>query len=479
MLKYSGKRILLFIPTLLIISILSFWLNATAPGDPIETLIQSALSDGGLMNDINDEDRIFRSTAIRLGLDRPPFYFRFGSIAYPDTLYRIYNRTKRTVISKHLKQNGNWNAIQAYFNQIRHLDFAINHLPDSLTQTSAFRSIFNNTKQLYLTTEYKVISNKINNIQEGILARPKDFQSLEAPFQSLTQRYNEMVNAPQKWKHFIPKLHWYGFNNQYHNWLTRFVLGDFGISYHNGQPVGVIIWEALKRTLLLNISAVVLAFLISIPVGVRAATHKNSKFDRYSMLLLFILYSLPTFWIGTLLLVFFTTPEYGMDWFPTLGLKSDSISSEASFWKRIIDTAHHMVLPVFCLTYTSIAFISRQMRKSMDEELGKPYVVLALAKGLSLSKVVRKHAFRNALFPIITMIASIVPFLFAGSFIVEYIFNINGLGLVTIKAIRANDWPTVNATLMLSAVFTILGFFIADLLYKAVDPRVTFSEKKS
>ena len=478
MLYYVTRRILLFIPTLLIISLLSFWLNSNAPGDPIEILVQSANSDGGLIRDINDEDRIYKNTASILGLDKPTFYFRFGSAAYPDTLYQIYSRTKRQVVSQLIDQSGNWPVIEKYYSNIKSLDFAISNLPDSLKKKTSYKRLLNNTKQLYLTSDTTIIVNKINVLKNITDANQETYQAIIPGLNHLMDSHQAIDENPQKWKHFTPRVHWYGFDNQYHNWITSFFKGDFGISYQNGQQVSSIIWSALKRTILLNSLAVIFALGIAIPIGIKAATSKGKAFDRYSTLILFILYSMPSFWLGTLLLIFLTTPEYGLDWFPTFGLESDSITDDSTFWERFWDRVHHLILPVFTLTYGSIAFISRQMRRSMSEELEKPYITLAYAKGLSQKEVIGKHAFKNALFPIITLVGNIIPFLFAGSFIVEFIFNINGMGLVTIKAIRASDWPTINAILMLSAILTILGIFIADLLYKTTDPRVTFTNKK-
>ena len=130
-------------------------------------------------------------------------------------------------------------------------------------------------------------------------------------------------------------------------------------------------------------------------------------FDKVTTVTLFILYSLPTFWIGTLLVVFFTNPEYGMDWFCGIGL--GNAPSNAPFWTRFWETACHLVLPVFCLTYASLAFISRQMRGSMLNTIQQDYIRTAKAKGLNNHNIIWKHAFRNALFPLITMVALVLP----------------------------------------------------------------------
>ena len=210
-------------------------------------------------------------------------------------------------------------------------------------------------------------------------------------------------------------------------------------------------------------------------MGVVAAAKKNSVFDKTSTLITFLLFSLPSFWIATILVVFFTTPEYG-SWtniFPSIGLgKNYGVQSGwANFW----DVAAHLILPVFCLTYAALAFISRQVRGGMLDVLQKDFIRTAKAKGVAPKKVIWKHAFRNSLFPIITLFAAVFPATLAGSVVIEVIFNIPGMGRLAFDAIYAEDWPIVFSVLMLAAILTIIGNLVADMLYAAADPRVTFA----
>jgi peptide/nickel transport system permease protein len=190
-----------------------------------------------------------------------------------------------------------------------------------------------------------------------------------------------------------------------------------------------------------------------------------------------VLYSLPNFWIATMLVVFFTTPEYGMDWFPSLGL--GDLPPDAPFWQRFVEAGTHLVLPVFCLAYGALAFISRQVRGGMLNVIRQDYIRTAWAKGLNAQPVIWKHAFSNALFPIITMFASIFPAVFAGSVVIEVIFNIPGMGKLTVDAIFQRDWPVVYTVLMLAAVLTMTGILVADILYAIADPRVSYGQDKN
>jgi peptide/nickel transport system permease protein len=464
MLKYILKRILLFIPTLIVISILAFGLSKCTPGDPVPEPSE----------DIGHTERSYRQAAEQLGLDKPAFYFNFTSLAYPDTLYRIIQKYKREAAHKLLAQYGNWSKIEAYYFQTNHLRKLLQNLPDSIGQ-KAKSKVIPELKLLELDYKDGSILNRIKRIDRNIIADSTLTPEIFEAFKILNQKYNSIKHHPTRGKLYVPVLHWYGFDNQYHHWVTSFLKGDFGLSLIDGQPVSVKIWAALKWTLLINGAAIFFAYFFSIPIGVYAATKQGKPVDRIISVLLFMLHSLPGFWIATLLIVFVTTPEYGMDWFPTLGL--GDFPEGTPFWEQFWGRVWHMILPVFCLFYGSLAFISRQMRGAMVDVLGQDYIRTAKAKGLKGRVVVWKHAFRNALFPIITMFASILPASIAGSVVIEVIFNIHGMGKVVVDSILRDDWPMVYATLMLASVLTIVGILLADIMYAIVDPRVRLGKK--
>ena len=353
------------------------------------------------------------------------------------------------------------------------MESRLDYLPDSLPS-----DLVNNSKalinQLYVTYENRPILVKIDSIVSKLNRQEQLAQLTERETDQLQKSYQDVITRPTKSKLYIPGFSWYGIDNQYHNWISRTITGDFGISYRDGRPVAKKIWDAIKVTLLLNGLAIFFAYFISIPTGVYAASNRDGKFDKASSIIFFLLFSLPTFWLATLLLVFLTTPEYGMDIFPTLGLRN--LESSAPFWARFWDLAWHLVLPVFCLTYTSLAYVARQVRGGMLEILSQDFVRTAKAKGLNRVQVLWKHAFPNALFPLITLFAAILPAAFAGSFVIEYIFNIPGMGWLTLQSIRGQDWPVVYIIFMLASILTIVGILLSDILYAVVDPRVRFKE---
>ena len=470
MLFYILKRILIFLPTLLIISFIAFGLSKCTPGDPVEILNDTEGEFSTISaTDAAYAERSYLATAQRLHLDKPTFYFSFTSAAFPDTLYKYIHKDQRKTLKNLIAHYGDWPKIEKYYLQVHRLDQQLFAVPDTIAP-NAFRKIRASVKQLYVNDKKDKIENHLsiikNKIDENILLR----KYLKKETDQLIADYNSIIHHSSSIKKWIPSFQWYGFDNQYHHWFSHFLVGDFGISYDDNRPVANKMKDALRYTLMVNVAALLLAFLIALPIGVIAAAKRDSRFDKWSSLILFLLYALPSFWLATLLLVFFTTPEYGMKIFAGIGV--GNLPTDAPFWKRFIETADHLFLPVLCTSYTALAFISRQMRGSVLNVIKKDYIRTAQAKGLPPNKVIWKHAFRNALFPIITMIAGIFPSMLAGSVIIEVIFNIPGMGRLAFNAIMLKDWPVVFTVLMFGAILTMIGILIADLLYAKADPRV-------
>jgi len=268
---------------------------------------------------------------------------------------------------------------------------------------------------------------------------------------------------------------WNGSQNQYHIWTANVLKLDFGKSFRDNQPVLDKIKERIPITLSLNLISTFIAYVIAIPLGIFSAVNQNSLWDRISSVAVFILYSLPNFWIGTLLIIFFGGGDF-FDWFPYAGLYSNHYESLSAMGK-IGDLLWHLILPITIYTYGSFAYLSRQMRVGMLEIIRQDYIRTARAKGLSERVVIYKHALRNSLIPIVTILAYILPMMIGGSVIVETIFTIPGMGSLAFEAITARDYPIVMAVFTITAVLTLIGMLLADLLYSVVDPRITFGKK--
>ena len=252
-------------------------------------------------------------------------------------------------------------------------------------------------------------------------------------------------------------------------WFGRAARLDFGRSFQDHRPVSRRIAEALPYTLALNVLALLLALAIAVPLGVAQARRAGSVFDRVSGRIVFLLYSMPSFWMAMILITVFAVR---LEWLPLFGVASDP--PPAGWGAALADRLAHLALPLACLTYGTLAFLTRLVRSSVREELGREYVVAARARGASESQALWGHAFRNALLPLITVMGLVVPGLLSGSVIVEQIFAWPGLGRLYFDAVQARDYPVVLGLTFLTAVATLAATFAADVLYAAADPRVRY-----
>ena len=257
-------------------------------------------------------------------------------------------------------------------------------------------------------------------------------------------------------------------------WLWRVVRrGDFGesVAVYPGRPVTKLVAERLPVTLSLNICAVLLTYLLAIPIGVTAAVREGGWFDRSSNLVLFMLYSLPVMWVGLLLQAYLCEGGSG-GWALFLTRAEVADDGEWSIFRYLYELFRAYALPVVCLAYSGIAGLSRYCRGSMLEVVNSDFVRTARAKGLPESRVIWEHAFRNALVTLITLFGGLLPGLIAGSVLVEYIFGIPGMGTLSIDSLSSRDYPLQMALFFFSGVLTLAGILIADRLYAVADARI-------
>ncbi len=259
---------------------------------------------------------------------------------------------------------------------------------------------------------------------------------------------------------------------QYVKWLGRVVRFDFGDSIKHHRPVIELIKERLPITLTLNLIAFVLIYTVSLPLGVLAAVRHRKFFDRASSVVLFMLWALPSMWVGQMLIGYFCGPTF-MNWFPPAGLSSN-YADQLPFFPWLVDRMWHLVLPVFCLTYGGFAYLTKQVRAGMLDNLRADYVRTARAKGLSNSVVIFRHAFRNSIIPVITVMATLLPAMLGGSVIIERIFSIPGMGLLAFEAVTTRDYNVVMAVATIGGVMNLIGLLLADVAYAIVDPRISF-----
>lgn len=499
MLFYIFRRILVFIPTLVAISLLAFIISVNAPGDPVEQMVRAAQTVGEVSSrtaNLLEQEKFWRK---KLGLDLPVFYFSISNLASPDSLHKVFDKNERYALERLIDRYGNWKEISDYYHSLLQLEQA----NKSVFQDTALPEVSENeAKEALNTASFEAVSLRTAFSDKVIEAKMETLSNIYKEYaffsnclKSLNRVKKNHENIKQyssAWKIYVPAIHFYTIN-QYHrwifgdgNWLTGngsehskgIIRGDFGTSYYTQQPVNEKIGEKIFWSLMLTLISVFFAYLVSIPIGIKAAVNKGSKFDRISAIVLFILYSMPSFWVAVLLLMLFANPDVFSDHvalLPASGVKPVGGYPEgAGILEKIRLSLPYLILPTICYTYSSFAFLSRMMRVSMLEVVSQDYIRTARAKGLPERKVIYKHGLRNALLPIITVFANIFPLAIGGSVILESIFTIPGMGNEIYQAILNQDYPMIIAVFTLTGVFTMLGFLVSDILYAIVDPRISF-----
>ena len=262
-------------------------------------------------------------------------------------------------------------------------------------------------------------------------------------------------------------------HTQYLLWLKRLVVLDLGNSFSmDGRPVTDKIIERIPITILINVLSMFLIILIAIPIGVISASYQDSFFDKFTTVFVFIGFAVPTFWLALLLMILFGV---NLGWLPISGLKSLNYEYLPTFG-MIMDRAKHLILPIFVSAFGGLAGLSRYTRSNMLEVIRQDYIMTARSKGLKERAVIFKHALRNAMLPVITILGLSVPGLIGGSVIFETIFAIPGMGQLFYMSVMARDYPVIMGILVIGAVLTLLGNLIADISYALADPRIKIAK---
>jgi peptide/nickel transport system permease protein len=265
---------------------------------------------------------------------------------------------------------------------------------------------------------------------------------------------------------------------QYGVWIARIVTGDLGRSFKDGQPVIDKIAERVPLTVTLNALSILITFAIAIPLGIFSAVRTDTVLDRVVTVGLFVLYSLPQFWIGTLIIIFLCAGDF-LALFPPAGLRSLSHSASWPWYQRLGDYLHHLAMPLLVTSYGTFAYLSRILRSSMLDVKNQDYIRTARAKGLPERTVILKHVLRNSIIPLVTNVGLLLPALLGGSVIIETIFSLPGLGYLGFQSVLARDYPVVMGLFAMGTALTLIGLLISDIALALCDPRISFSARRA
>jgi peptide/nickel transport system permease protein len=474
MLRYIGRRLVVFFPTLFVILMISFLISRNVPGDQVYSRMDGLYQRGSQI-DAKLRSREYLRISHEMGLDLPIFYLNLTSIAYPDTLYRIPYLNERQALTTLIGMYGNWPEISQYFHHLDALEAKIGKIQFPTEQKMDFLSAQRAVGELKFTWADSEIQYRLKELDSLSTVLPLLHSTVGLEIADVSKYYTAIQANATKWKLYVPTIHFHGFQNQFHHWLNDLLHGNLGKSYNNDRSVTKMIGESLPWSMFLGFFSFCISYLIAIPVGVYSVRKRHQWQDNAVTVGLFLLYSVPTFVSAMVVMTFFCNQDY-FQWFPTSGVAADG-SEQWSWPSRLLDHAHHLFLPTIMMAYQSIAFVSRQMRMGMIENFNADYIRTARAKGLSEKTVIWRHNFRNALLPMVTHFSALLPGMIGGALITEFIFSIPGMGLLTTTALSSFDHPVVVGVFTLTSIATLIGILISDILYAFVDPRISFSHR--
>lgn len=471
------KRLLWSVPTMIIIVLVGYILMVNAPGDPVKTIMNIPESEDPFLSNTPVIELQKRKWEEQLGLNLPLFYITIQSAAFPDTLYRITDKKEKSIIRQLCLASGKPEEVLQYrkliykFRSTLQKEHQSTHFPLS---PQDHQEVVNNINNIQRSSDLSTNKKWLAQIQSHIKA-PTYPQSHSVMLQ--LEKLLDQIRSSSSLATWVPRIQWHQ-KNRFHIWLfgdgihsKGVIRGDFGISFTDQQPVGKTIRKNLFWSMLLAGISILMAYLVSIPIGIRSALHHDSFVDKMITVILFGLFSIPVFFMASLLQTFLANEHY-LHIFEPSGIAPIRGNTSRTVWQQFIASIPYLILPIASYTYASFAFLSRLTKSGIIDEMQKPYIITAKAKGLSKYQIVYKHAFRNALIPLITIFAQVFPAMVGGSIIIEHIFNIPGMGKQMFTAYFSQNIPMMMGILTLTGIATIIGFLISDILYYVVDPRM-------
>jgi peptide/nickel transport system permease protein len=447
--NYLLRRIFWIIPTLALIILGAFFLSVYAPGDVLQMHLARYTSSSQMTAE--ERSSFQKELAHDLHLDLPNFYFHFRPAACSDTIHRIISKQERKHWNQMAFQTANWPQI----NKIRKEILRLKNGKETRTEVLA---------QLQFRADLEKSIELLSN------TAPDD------PLMSLRMMYHELETSNNS-SPLLPVLQWNGSDNRFHYWFVDLLSGDMGVSTRSGQSVRELITPKLKISFLLSFLSVLLAYLVSIPLGLYIAQKAQGSLDKLVRVGSFLVYGFPSFFVATLLLFLFSNPKV-FYWFPESGLMDPLYyDPKWNIFQKIGHQAPYFVLPIISFTYGLIAYLLQLIRSESLQEARKAYVLTAYTKGLTRKKVFRSHILPNILIPLITVFSQVFPAALGGSVIIESIFQIPGLGNEIYEAILTRDHPVVVGIFAISGFLTILFYLLADLLYVWADPRIRLEQR--
>ena len=449
-----------------VISILAFWLSKQVPGDEILDYLSIETTAYSTALNPDQQREAYAHVAKKRGLDLPYFYFSIHKGYYPKSLFSLFPVEDREAVKSWIIQSHDSKGSMELYTSLRE---GLRLTCQKATAFPIADSCCREMHAILLQPDIQQLNKQVSNLREKVERDGRDV-TLTTMIVGIQHKADALLeHHPLSFVAGFPSFTWNGLHNQYHQWITGLVSFQPMASLIDGRDAWDKILDALKWTLVLNGLAFIFAIGLGVVIGIWSGRMEGTRKEKWLSILLFTFFAIPSFWLATLLIFLFSSGEW-LSILPPGGLgQYQSAHSVFEKWGII---GLHLILPVFCLTIGSLAYISRQMKQSVQHEFSQPYVSALRTLGISEKTILRKHVIRNALFPMITMMGNALPAILSGSLIIEVIFSIPGMGRLMFTSLMARDWPVVFPVLMLGAAVTVFAYTLTDILYKWLDPRV-------
>ena len=478
---YVIKRILLMIPTFMAISLIVFVILNFAPGNPgADKLGADNLGQSSQLAGQQQESyRLFKE---QFNLDKPVLVntrFAMSDATIRSSLVDVVAAGEDVTAKR--KINAREELIDWGTYAIPGLVRILNNDEDRQVRQLAAQTLSMNAQRVMLKqyggtltdaerAENDIIGAENERVRQWVYG-PKDDDAREVEVQRAWLKWFKQNEERWTWTG-ADRIRMFLFDTRFARYWYNLARLDLGLSHVDKRPVLGKVLGKLKYSITISFTSVILIYLISVPLGIWSAVKQNSLPDRVLTVVLFMLYSLPSFFVGVFLLNLLTR---GTPWqvLPTTGF-SEIDTSHMTTLAYLWDVMKHVLLPIICLSYAGLAVLSRYARTGLLDVIRADYIRTARAKGLPEFVVIIKHAARNGMIPILTLLATLLPTLIGGSVVIEVIFGIPGMGLYVFESIGVRDYNAVMAVLLISSVLTLIGMLLSDLSYALVDPRITF-----
>jgi len=478
---YILKRILLMFPTFFAVSLIVFFILNFAPGSPAAVALSSGDGNSGQSSQLSGQQReSYRLFKEQFNYDKPILFntrFTLGRSDVEPTLVDMLASAEEVSFARQIEAQEdieNWGsyAVPGLVEVLKDPAVATNvrALASVRLAVNSQRSLINptrrrpNAEERALNSEIATENSEFIKWTFGTDAAPERVSEV-ATFWDAWLTNNEERFTYNKASVFFTDTRF----AKYWSNLSRL---DFGISHVDKRPVIDKVWKKLRYSVTLSLSSVLLVYLVSVPLGIWSSVRRNTLADRIVTVALFMMYSLPSFFVGVFLLNLLTR---GTPWqiFPTSGFEALNTANMTTL-DYLKDVIWHVFLPICTLSYASLAVLSRYARTGLLDVIRADYIRTARAKGLPEFVVIIKHAARNGMIPILTLLATLLPAMIGGSVVVEVVFGIPGMGRYMFESINVRDYNAVMAILLISCSLTLVGMLLSDISYALVDPRISF-----